>query len=215
MNKLIQSTVAKAIFVVSTALISMAAAASPTDDLWQAVAIDNARSLPSVLKDGVDVNVRNAKGQLPLLLALQLGSNGVAAQLADAPGLNVNATNQAGETALMIAALKGQLGVMKRLIERGAKVHLPGWSPIHYAASGTEPKAVQLLLDAGAPVDPLAGGNVTPLMMAAMYGAEGCVDLLLAKGANRSLRNSQGETAADRAAKADRDFLVKRLQALP
>jgi uncharacterized protein len=185
--------------------------AAPVDDLWKAVEIDNVRAIEPLAKAGVDLNVRNAKGQVPISAALQAGSFEVAKLLSSQPGLDVNAANTAGETPLMMAALRGRVDVMQTLIERGAKVHQAGWSPIHYAASGPEVKAVALLLDKGAPVDPLAGGNVTPLMMAAMYGSEASVDLLVARGANVALRTATGETAADRADKSGRDWLAKKL----
>jgi hypothetical protein len=48
-------------------------------------------------------------------------------------------------------------------------------------------------------------------MMAAGYGAEASVELLLARGADRKLRNDLGLTAADFAQRAGRDALAKRL----
>lgn len=196
--------------MVTAASLSLAQAA-PVDDLWKAVEIDNVRAIEPLAKAGVDFNTRNAKGQVPISAALQVGSFEVAKLLSSQAGVDVNAANGAGETPLMMAALRGRVDVMQTLIERGAKVHQAGWSPIHYAASGPEVKAVALLLDKGAPVDPLAGGNVTPLMMAAMYGSEASVDLLMARGANVTLRNATGETAADRADKSGRDWLAKKL----
>ncbi len=211
MRKHIWTIVRKAFCLASVVALSIPARAGSYEDLWHAVEVDNTRALVTLLKSGIDPNSRNDKGQVAIFVALQGGSIGVADMLLDQPALDVNAANKVGETPLMMAALKGRIDVMKRLIERGARIHQPGWSPIHYAASGEEPKAVALLLDRGAPVDALAGGGVTPLMMAAMYGSEGGVDLLLARGADRSLRNAKGETAADRAAKAGRDALAKKL----
>ena len=96
----------------------------------------------------------------------------------------------------MMAALRGQLDWARRLLERGAKVHQAGWSPLHYAATGPEPKIVALLLDRGAPIDAPSPNRTTPLMMAARYGAEASVDLLLARGADKRLRNDRDLDAA-------------------
>ena len=68
-------------------------------------------------------------------------------------------------------------------------MHQDGWSPLHYAAAGPEPKIVAMLLDRGAPIDARSPNQTTPLMMAAGYGAEANVDLLLARGADKRLRN--------------------------
>ena len=53
-----------------------------------------------------------------------------------------------------------------------APINQPGWSPLHYAAAGPEPKIVALLLERGAIVDAEAPNRSTPLMMAAGYGKE-------------------------------------------
>jgi len=51
------------------------------------------------------------------------------------------------------------------------------------------------------------------LMMAARYGAEPSVDLLLAAGADLGLRNQLDLSAIDFARQADRETLAKRLAA--
>jgi uncharacterized protein len=122
---------------------------------------------------------------------------------------------QSGETPLMMAALRGNLAWAQRLIERGAKIHRAGWSPLHYAAAGSEPKIVALLLDRGAPIDAPSPNRSTPLMMAARYGAEGSVDLLLARGADKRLRNDLELDAGAFAKLAGREFLLQRLDASP
>ena len=89
------------------------------------------------------------------------------------PALNIDATNAMGETPLMMAALKGRLDWAKKLMERGAKVQKPGWSPVHYAATGPSTELLAMLLDRGADINALAPNRNTPLMMAARYGPRG------------------------------------------
>ena len=86
-------------------------------------------------------------------------------------------------------------------------------SPLHYAATGNEPKIVALLLDRGAPIDARSPNGSTPLMMAARYGAEGSVDLLLARGADKQLRNDLDLDARAFAKLASREYLDARLKA--
>ena len=131
------------------------------------------------------------------------------------PALDIDAANADGETPLMMAALKGNLAWAKRLLDRGAKIHRDGWSPLHYAATGSEPKIVVMLLDRGAPIDALSPNKTTPLMMAARYGAEANVELLLARGANKRLRNDLDLDASAFAKLGGRDFLLPRLDAAP
>jgi ankyrin repeat protein len=136
----------------------------------------------------------------------------VAEALWKSPQLDLDALNASDENALMMAALRGRVDWMQRLLARGAAVHKDGWSPIHYAATGPEPKAVQLLLDRGAPVEALSPTKNTPLMMAARYGAEGSVELLLARGASVAPKNDRNLDAVDMARNSGREFLVERLE---
>jgi uncharacterized protein len=130
------------------------------------------------------------------------------------PQLNVNALNPAGESALMLAALKGDLAASMQLLERGANINQRGWSPIHYAATGPEPKLVTLLLDRGADIEARAPNGTTPLMMAARYGHDDSVKLLLARGADPKRRNDGGLYAADFARLEGREKLAAMLEAL-
>jgi ankyrin repeat protein len=52
-------------------------------------------------------------------------------------------------------------------------------------------------------------------MMAANYGAEASVDLLLARGADKRLRNDRNLDACDFAKMAGREFLEARLKVPP
>lgn len=182
------------------------------EDFFRAVDRDDARTVTRLLQRGFDPNSRNEKGQPALSLALQTPSPAVADALWAHPQLDVDALNAAGETPLMMAALRGNVDWMRRLLERGARVHQEGWSPVHYAATGPEPKAVELLLDRGAPVDARSPTGTTPLMMAARYGDERSVALLLQRGADRSLRNQNGADAAQFARDGGRDALAQRLE---
>ena len=83
------------------------------------------------------------------------------------------------------------------LISRDADVNKPGWTPLHYAATGGHMEIVQLLLDHDAYIDAESPNGTTPLMMAARYGNVATAQLLLDAGADATLRNGIGLSAVD------------------
>jgi ankyrin repeat protein len=188
-----------------------AAKAGSYDDFFLGIQLDRVPMVAGLLKRGFDVNARDSAGQHGLYLAIREGSRDVIPVLLEHPGLEVDAANPAGETPLMMAALRGEIGVMKRLIERGAQLELPRWTPLHYAASGPSLEAVRLLLDRGARIDSTAPNGNSPLMMAAGFGSIDSARYLLKRGADPTMRNKQDQTAADLARRGDRDKLADEL----
>ncbi len=193
------------------ALVPPVVQAGVFEDFFKAVEMNDAGTIERLIQRGFDINARDEKGQPALLLVLREGSFRAAEALLRQPRLDIDAPNAVGETALMMAALKGHTDWARRLMERGAKVDKDGWTPLHYAASGPERAMVELLLDKGARIDARSPNGSTPLMMAARYGSEDSVKLLLARGAGRALRNERDLTAADFARLAGRDVLGAQL----
>lgn len=185
------------------------------DDLFIAVIRDDASRLTTLLRQGVDPNSRDPKGTPALSLAVKRESPRAFQILLAQSGIDVDAPNAAGETALMLTAIAGDLQASQQLVARGAKVQLPGWSPIHYAASGANTGLVRWLLERGAQVDAESPNGTTPLMLAAQHAPESTVDLLLERGADPRKRNQRGLQAADYAELGGRDFLVERFEKLP
>ena len=190
------------------------ASAGSFEDFFVAIRNDNTATVNELLSRGFDPNTRDAKGQPGLTIAMQEHSLKAALALLAHPAVDVNALNQAGESALMMAALKGDLDGVQLLLEHGAKVNQTGWSPLHYAATGLNPQVVQLLLSRGAELDAGSPNGTTPLMMAAQYGSEDSVKLLLDSGADPKRRNQLDLGVVDFARRAGRDALVKRLEPL-
>ena len=191
--------------------MAAAAAAGTTDDFFFAVRNDHEAAVREFLERGIDVNVRDAKGQPALTVAVQERASKVARLLLARPTIDLDALNAAGESALMLAALKGDLPDAQLLLDHGAKVSQPGWSALHYAASGPEPRLVSLLIDRGAAIDASSPNGSTPLMMAAQYGSEDSVRVLVARGADPRRRNQLGLAPADFARRAGRESLARQL----
>jgi ankyrin repeat protein len=183
------------------------------EDFFDAIKRDDGRAITALLQRGFDPNSRDEQGQAALYVALRQPSPAAAEALWAHPALDIHASNAAGESPLMMAAMRGQLAWAHKLLARGARPHQDGWSPIHYAATGPEVEMVRLLLDKGAPINARSPNGSTPLMMAARYGSEASVDLLLARGADPKLRNQRNFSAADFARMDGRDALAQRLDA--
>ena len=183
------------------------------EDFFKAIELDRPQFVRSVVDAGYDPNTPDDRGQTGLILAMREGCFAAAEALLDFKQIEIDRPNPAGETPLMMAALRGHEAWVLRLLERGAAVNRSGWSPLHYAASGPEPKVVALLLARGANVDALSPNGSTPLMMAAGYGAIDGAALLLARGADARLRNRAGLDAAAFARRAGRDALADRIAA--
>jgi uncharacterized protein len=177
---------------------------------------DDVRTLQRLAQRGFDLNSITPDLQPPLVLALGRDALRVAEFLLAQPATDLDAVNPQGENALMMAALRGHLGVVEQLLQRRAQVNRPGWTPLHYAATHDGPNALpitQLLLDQHAYVDAQSPNGSTPLMLAARYGEERVVRLLLEAGADPGLRNQQGLDAIDFARQVDRGGVAEAIAA--
>ena len=99
-----------------------------------------------------------------------------------------------------------------RLIKLDADVNKTGWTPLHYAASGTTQDAkamVALLLEENAYIDAASPNGTTPLMMAVRYGPGDVARLLVQEGAESDAEERTGLTALDFARQADRADMVE------
>ena len=181
-------------------------------DFAKAAKFNDVSTVRNLVSKGVDPNILDPKGELMLNLAIRDKSSDVIAFLLTNPRTDVDISNKFGETPLMIASIEGNLPVAKALIQgRKAKVDHIGWTPLHYACAKGQIEIAQYLLANGAIVDSLSPGNTTPLMMAVQSGNEVLVNLLLDKGADLQLRNSQGLSAIDIAVIYEKPWIAEGL----
>jgi ankyrin repeat protein len=181
------------------------------EDFFTAVQRDDDTTVNALLRRGFDPNSHDPQGQTGLTLATRDRNWRVVKVLLDSAASDVNELNGNGESPLMLAALRGEKDWCLRLLERGARVQISGWAPIHYAATGPNPAVVALLLERGAEPEATSPNGSTPLMLAARYGSEATVDLLLARGADVGRRNERGLNAVDFARLGGRESLAARL----
>jgi ankyrin repeat protein len=194
-----------------------AASAGAYEDFFNAAKMDDAVKIADLLKRGMDPNmIEPERGDTGMILALREGSMKVFHTLLNAPGINIEMKARNGDNALMIAAYKGNKPAVEALLAKGAQVNRPGWTALHYAATGGHNDIVQLLLEKSAYIDAESPNRTTPIMMAAWGGHIYTVKLLLDEGADATLKNDVGMTAIDFAKSAGRqdivDGLIYRLQ---
>ena len=149
-------------------------------------------------------NTPTEKGEPALVFAVRSGAPKSVAFLLKQPGIQVDAANTADETALMLAANANDLVSANLLIEAGASINRPNWTPLHYAASKGHTAMMRLLIDNDAYIDAESPNGTTPLMMAAYYASHMAVKLMLEEGADPNLQNQDGQTALDMALSKDK-----------
>lgn len=193
-------------------IVSFSIQAGSYEDFFAAIVGDDAKTIANLLSRGFDPNTVSPKGVPALILAVQEPSPKVLDTLLSDKRTQVEIRNTLDESALMLASLKGNLDVCKALIVRDADVNKPGWTPLHYAATGGHVDVLHLLIDHHAYIDAASPNGSTPLMMAAMYGTDDAVRLLLGAGADSTLKNGLGLTALDFAKRVQRDSAAKLIE---
>jgi len=178
----------------------------------KATKFNDVSTVAKLVSSGISPNILDSKGELMLNLAIKDKSNDVIAFLLTNQATDVDISNKFGETPLMIASIDGNLPVVKTLVSsRKAMLDHIGWTPLHYACSRGHLEVAQFLLANGAIVDSMSPGNTTPLMMAVQSGNEQLVKLLLDKGADIKVRNTNGLTAIDIAVIYEKPWIAEGL----
>ena len=183
------------------------------DDFFKAIVFDQVPVVGNLIYRGMDPNTPTEKGEPALVFAVRSGAPKTVAYLLKQPGIQIDATNMADETALMLAANANDLASANLLIEAGASVNRPNWTPLHYAASKGHTAMMRLLIENDAYIDAESPNGTTPLMMAAYYASPNAVKLLLEEGADPLLRNQDGQTALDMALVKDKKLSAQYIRA--
>lgn len=183
------------------------------DDFFKAIVFDQVPVVGNLIYRGMDPNTPTEKGEPALVFAVRSGAPKTVAYLLKQPGIQIDATNMADETALMLAANANDLASANLLIEAGASVNRPNWTPLHYAASKGHTAMMRLLIENDAYIDAESPNGTTPLMMAAYYASPNAVKLMLEEGADPLLKNQGGQTALDMALVKDKKLSAQYIRA--
>jgi ankyrin repeat protein len=118
-------------------------------------------------------------------------------------GIEVNAPDEQKRTALMLASFNGHEETVSYLIEQGADVNAldsNGRTALMFASSGPFPKTVEVLIKNGSDVNAIdTEEKWTALMFAAGEGQTEVCKALLEGGADPTLKDDDGDTAASHA----------------
>jgi len=141
-------------------------------------------SVRLLLKHGADANLRNEAGATPLFY-----SEYPCAKLLLAHGAKVNIADNHSTTLLIAAADFGSPRLVRTLLEHGAVPNRQGWYGI--------------------------GANIrtgTPLQQAVVWERAELIPLLISYGAKINVKDSEGDTALDRARQYKNDDMVRLLK---
>lgn len=119
-------------------------------------------------------------------------------------------------SALVGAVLCGDVAQLTSLLAAGADPNLTnadGWTPLMFAAFGSEAGIVDRLAAAGADVDQRARDGSTALMKAVLWRNAAIAIALLRHGADPTVQDREGWTAASIAAAQGDTELVQLLRA--
>jgi uncharacterized protein len=146
-----------------------------------------------LIHHGADGSLKDASGENAAWLAAKLYYCPGALELLIQKGVDVKTPGKNGSTifSAMISAPPAMRGKMNYLHDRP-------WADADFEAyQERERRTVDILLAAGVDINGRSGPeSKTPLMLAAQHGHEAMVRELMARGADPSLKDSNGETAA-------------------
>ena len=152
--------------------------------LEAAVAGGQGLMFQKLLALGMDIHFDCTVAGTLLHVAVMSGEDSIVGYLLD--WLDVNQEGGVFGTALIAAASRGNTSTCQLLIARGADLLFQDvhGCPMHHAVEYNNVKTVNLLLDAGTPIDTVGGKIGTALQFAAMGNSEEAVHLLLDRGAD-------------------------------
>ncbi len=136
-------------------------AASPDEQLLEAVRSSDTAVVRALLRQGVDVTTREGDGATALHWAAYADDLETADLLIRA-GASVDATNDLGVTPLWVACTNGSAGMVARLLEAGANPNIApatGGTPLMRAVRTGNADAVESLLAGGAEVNASEGSR--------------------------------------------------------
>src|SRR5690242_3349810 len=180
--------------------------------LYAAVENDRLPVVARLLAKGADPSLTGRSALTPLAAAAYNGNDRIVAALL-AHGVSPDAPDSTSKTPILYAAARGFTPVVRRLLAAGVdagRAYGNDLTALMWAAGYEDGfgerdalDVIALLHDAGAPIDATDNRGRTALMIAAERGHVAVVQALLARGADRSVRDRTGLRALDLTANGD------------
>jgi ankyrin repeat protein len=177
--------------------------------LYAASEHDNPSAVQALIAHGADVNIPGRTGLTPIAAASFSGNEKVVRLLLD-KGADPKKADATGKAPICYAVARGFPPVVRLLLDHAVDVNARYgndltalmWAAGHEDAAGSNDVAdvLALLIDHGARINERDNRGRTALMIAASLGHDRAVDVLLARGADKTLRDAAGKIAADLAA---------------
>ncbi|XP_046333914.2 serine/threonine-protein phosphatase 6 regulatory ankyrin repeat subunit A-like [Haliotis rufescens] len=158
-----------------------------------------------------DLSLVNNNGNSLLHLACRGGNKAIVSHLVSPS--NINTRGHIGWTPIMTAALNGHQSVFDLLVAKQADLSLVnnnGYSLLHYACEGGD-KAIVSHLVSPSNINTRGPNGCTPIMTAAVNGHQSMFDLLVAKEADLSLVNNNGDSLLHLACQGGNKAIVQHL----
>ncbi len=155
--------------------------------LHTAALYNRPKAVKLLVDRGMPVDMRNADGLTPLMVASAFGNVEVAEMLLTL-GADQRARNATdGHAAIHIAAMAGHVGVMKLLLDKGGEIGLRAGrnseTPLHCAALYGRMKMIDYLAAHGAELNATDNSGLTPLQYARRRLQSKAADRLIVLGA--------------------------------
>jgi len=152
----------------------------------KAVDDENMEVIHVFLSSGINLEVKDARGWTPLMIAAANGKEKLT-QLLIHSGARLTARDINGFTPLHWAALKGMASIVELLLSREVDVDSQSkykWTPLMQACTRGHLNVCSILVAAGADVDLVNSEGSTALQIATIKGYQSIVELLTSKYVN-------------------------------
>lgn len=171
-----------------------------TQNLIQAAERGDAALIQQLLRDGVDINGRDARGRTPIMAATH-GNKPAIVKILIQAGADINLQDEIKDNPFLYAGAEGLLDVLKLLIDAGADTRITnrfgGTALIPAAERGHVEVVQELLTRTDVKIDHVNNLGWTALLEAVILGDGGprrteVVRLLIAAGANVNIADGRG-----------------------
>lgn len=171
-----------------------------TQNLIQAAERGDAALVQQLLREGADLNGRDARGRTPIMAATHANKPAIVKILIQA-GADINLQDEIKDNPFLYAGAEGLLDVLKLLIDAGADTRITnrfgGTALIPAAERGHVEVVEELLTRTDVKIDHVNNLGWTALLEAVILGDGGprrteVVRLLIAAGANVNIADGRG-----------------------